>query len=873
MASLLELLRDRASGTPRQPAILAPGRPPATYADLVAQVDAFGASLAAGGVTRDAVAFLASATTAACAPLAADRPHAEHERDLAAMGARVLVVARDHDTAARDAARALGIAVVEIDAHARAGAFDARWCADATDANARADATNASIGSGARDNGGAALLLFTSGTTSRPKLVPITEAALVHSAAQVSTGLGLTDRDRCLNVMPLFHVHGLVAGLLASLAAGGSVICAPGFVASQVWGWIDELRPTWYTAVPTIHQAMLDATRARSGSGPVGSSLQFVRSSSSALPERVMHDLEEVLGVPVIEAYGMTEAAHQIASNERPPGTRRAGTVGFPRGCEVQVVDDDGGALPPGTVGEVVVRGPSITAGYLGDPAVTAAAFRDGWFRTGDQGRLDADGRLTLTGRLKEIINRGGEKVAPREIDEALLGHPEVKYAAAFGVPHPRLGEEVAAAVVLQEGATVTASQLRVWVADHLAPYKVPRRLVAVERIPMGKTGKLDRAVLAAQLGSLGSAGVEPARVAPADELERAVAEIWRGVLGDDQPPGVEEDFFELGGDSLHAVELLEQIERVLGRRLAATIFFEGATVRRMADELRTEPGDPSASSVVAVQPLGSRPPLFCVMRAGAVVTLRHLVRTLGPDQPVFGIWMPSMHGTDDVSGSVEELAAECAQLVRATRPEGPYALLGHSLGAIVAYEAARQLVAGGASVTTVVIADALHPAVQRAEWVRRHSTRYRLRKLVSRRAPAVVVWRVRRLLGRTPPRTVEHLPGTDAVVDWRAAGARERRYEPGPSPVPVTILATEQFLRFAKSPDLGWAPVLGAGWDAATVPGTHDSMIGEPHVHVLAAAVDAALRRVSSDAPVSDAPVSDAAARDAPVSAGRTEP
>jgi acyl-CoA synthetase (AMP-forming)/AMP-acid ligase II/thioesterase domain-containing protein/acyl carrier protein len=861
MSLLLDLLAERAADTPDRPAIIGPAGDTTNHANLHARVVRLREQLTAAGVTEGcsvalalpngpelAMTFLGAMTTAACAPLAADRPVAEHQRDLAAMGASVLVVQRGHDTPARDAAKDLGIPLLELAPDTGHG--------ELTSPLHPAPSEAAATGPGGHRIG---LLLFTSGTTSRPKLVPLSEAGLLRSAGNVAATLRLTADDRCLNVMPLFHVHGIVAALLGSITAGASVVCTPGFVGSLVWQWIDELGPTWYTGVPTIHQAMLDSTRTLDGPRPIPSSLRVVRSSSAALPVRVMAELESVLGVPVIEAYGMTEAAHQIASNPLPPGVRKPGTVGRPTGCEVGVLDVDGSPLGPGVVGEIALRGPSLATGYVGAPDATAAAFRDGWFHTGDQGHLDADGYVTLTGRLKEIINRGGEKVAPREIDDALLAHPHVKYAVAFAVPHPRLGEEVGAAVVLHEGATVTAAQLRVFVAGKLAPFKVPRRVVAVDEIPRNATGKLDRTQLANRLGFTEAPGAEVscAPVVPVDDLERRVAHLWQEVLELDVVPSVVVDFFELGGDSLHAVELLEAIEATFGRRLPATVFFDGATVRGMTDLLRVESTDPSAASVVPVQATGTRPALFCVMRAGSVVTLRHLADTLGPDQPVFALWMPAMHGPDETAGSIEELGAECVRLVRATRPEGPYLLFGHSLGAVVVFEAARQLAADGHDVATVFMADAIHPELQRTAWARRHSARYRVKKLLSRRGPKIVAWRVRQVLGRNPPRPVVYLPGTELVADWRAALARERAYVPGPAPAPIVIFATRQYLRAAQCPDLGWAPVLTEGWESIEVPGDHDSMIGEPHVHVLAARLAEELERVRAvprAAPVSAA-------------------
>jgi acyl-CoA synthetase (AMP-forming)/AMP-acid ligase II len=345
-----------------------------------------------------------------------------------------------------------------------------------------------------------ALVLHTSGTTSRPKIVPLTQRNLCVSADHVRRALALGPADLCLNVMPLFHIHGLVASVLATLAAGAAVVCTPGFKTLRFFAWLDQFAPTWYTAVPTMHQAIL--ARAPRNPEIVGRArLRLVRSSSAALPPRVMRELERLFGCPVIEAYGMTEAAHQIASNPLPPRARRPGSVGTAAGPEVAVMDAEGRLLASGETGEVVIRGANVVRGYQSNPEADARAFTAGWFRTGDQGVLDPDGYLTLTGRLKEIINRGGEKVAPLEVDNVLSAHPAVAQALTFAMPHPRLGEEVAAAIVLRPGESAGEEQIQAFAAEHLAEFKVPRRIVFLDAIPKGPTGKLQRIGLAERLG------------------------------------------------------------------------------------------------------------------------------------------------------------------------------------------------------------------------------------------------------------------------------------------------------------------------------------------------------------------------------------
>jgi acyl-CoA synthetase (AMP-forming)/AMP-acid ligase II len=348
-----------------------------------------------------------------------------------------------------------------------------------------------------------ALVLHTSGTTARPKIVPLTPRNLVISASNIKEALALTPADRCLNVMPLFHIHGLMAALLASLSAGASVVTTPGFDAFKFFTWIDETHPTWYTAVPTMHQLVLSRA-SRQKEVIERNKMRFIRSSSASLPPTVMAELEKTFGAPVIEAYGMTEASHQMATNPLPPAGRKPGSVGMGAGVKVAIMDDDGNILANGATGEVVIQGGNVTAGYENNPTANETSFTDGWFRTGDQGHLDENGYLFLTGRIKEIINRGGEKVSPREVDEILLQHPAVAQAVAFAIPHERLGEEVAAAVVLAEGASADERELKDHAAKQLADFKLPKQIIILADIPKGPTGKVQRIGLAEKLG-LGS--------------------------------------------------------------------------------------------------------------------------------------------------------------------------------------------------------------------------------------------------------------------------------------------------------------------------------------------------------------------------------
>jgi acyl-CoA synthetase (AMP-forming)/AMP-acid ligase II len=441
-----------------------------------------------------ASAFVSIAVGAATAPLNPAYRRQELDFYLEDLGVRALVVEEGSESPALESAEALAIPVIRlvVPDGARAGEFELHPEGDPPG--------SAASWPGAAERDDVALLLHTSGTTSRPKLVPLLQRNVCASAKNIRTTLQLTAEDRCLNVMPLFHIHGLMAPVLSSLSAGAAVSCTPGFNALRFFSWMDEVEPTWYSAVPTMHQAILQRA-ARNPGSLERSRLRLIRSSSSSLPPQVLAELEETFGVPVVEAYAMTEASHQMTCNQLPPGLRKPGTVGPAGGPEVTVMDEEGNLLPQGQVGEIVIRGPNVTLGYDNNPEANAKAFTNGWFRTGDQGFLDEDGCFTLSGRLKEIINRGGEKISPKEVDEVLMDHPAVQQVVTFAVPHDKLGEEVAVAVVLREGVEATPAEIRDFAATRLADFKVPRTVLLLDEIPKGPTGKLRRIGLAEQLG------------------------------------------------------------------------------------------------------------------------------------------------------------------------------------------------------------------------------------------------------------------------------------------------------------------------------------------------------------------------------------
>jgi acyl-CoA synthetase (AMP-forming)/AMP-acid ligase II/acyl carrier protein len=575
------LIAAQAKRTPDAIAIAAPGRASLTYGGLHIHIEETVKTLNAMGVGRNdrvaivlpngpemTVAFLAVASGATSAPLNPAYGANDFDFYLSDLNVKALIIQSGMNSPARTIARAHGISIIELSPvlEAEAGIF-----------TLMGDKRSSVAHSGFAQPDDVALVLHTSGTTSRPKIVPLTQTNICTSAHNIRGAFELDNRDRCLNVMPLFHIHGLVAAILSTLASGASVVCTPGFDASKFFEWLEAFRPTWYTAVPTMHQAILE--RAGSNRDIIARCpLRFIRSCSASLPPKVMAQLESVLNAPVIESYGMTEAAHQMTSNPLPPRQRKPGSVGVATGPEVAIMDEAGNLLPANETGEIVIRGANVMRGYENNPIANASAFTNGWFRTGDQGLMDNDDYLFITGRLKEIINRGGEKIAPREVDEVLLDHPAVAQAVTFAIPHATLGEDVATAVVLRENALVTEREIRELAFARLADYKVPSQILIVDGIPKGPTGKLQRIGLAEKL----TPKLKAEFVAPTDPVEDALARIWTEVLGIEKV-GIYDNFFALGGDSLRATQLVSRVRTAFQVELPLKTIFREPTVTDQA--------------------------------------------------------------------------------------------------------------------------------------------------------------------------------------------------------------------------------------------------------------------------------------------------
>jgi len=686
-STIYELLRQQAEKLPKAEAILCPDRPPLTYAELFSQVEKIAAQLQEFGIALSdriavilpngpemAMAFLATTCAGTSAPLNPLYTAEEYEFFLSDLKAKVLLIFQGYGSPALVIAKKLGIEILEIsnsDSKA-AGAFSI--CSVARNSSSTGECCKG------KD---CALVLHTSGTTSRPKLVPLTHENICISAANIRISLNLSTADRCLNVMPLFHIHGLVGALCATLSAGGSVICAPGFDDGMFFDWMETLRPTWYTAVPTMHQAILNHA-AKNKRIITSCPLRVIRSCSASLPPQLKSDLEKVFNTPVVEAYGMTEACHQISINPLPPHQRKPKSVGIPTGTQVAIMDDKGELLPKGTIGEIVIKGPNITKGYEGNPSANENAFTNGWFRTGDQGHIDSDGYIFITGRIKEVINRGGEKISPREIDEVFLDHPQVAQAITFALPHPTLGQDVVVAVVPRNNAILEEELLREFAFKRLAAFKVPSKVVIVEAIPKGPTGKPQRIGLHQKLAEVLSA----VYVAPRNGIEKTIAGIWTKLLNIEKI-GTSDNFFLLGGDSITAVRLVSEIKAYFGVELPLPSIFRSPTIEQLSRVVAQGSEKATDRSLAKVSSGTGKLRLFCIpgTKGNVFTDLGGLARLLEPDHTVCGFQDSHRNPM-----RIELLSAKYVQEMISMDREGPYFLLGICSGAVVAFEMAQQL-------------------------------------------------------------------------------------------------------------------------------------------------------------------------------------
>jgi acyl-CoA synthetase (AMP-forming)/AMP-acid ligase II/thioesterase domain-containing protein/acyl carrier protein len=706
-----------------------------------------------------------------------------------------------------------------------------------------------------------AFIFPTSGTTAQGKLVPLTHKRLIWGNLAISDRLNLSPQDRFLHIRPLHYANGLNA-IFPPLISGGSVIFGRPGTTEETLALLKVNAPTWVNAPPTFFSNLV-STQPKKNDADGFPSLRFATLSSSKADIAMLVKAEKRLGCPLVEGYGAAEA-HWVSLNPIDPEKARKGSVGLPLN-EVRIRSPEGDFLPAEARGEVVVKGPLVFDGYINDPQANADAFVDGWFRTGDEGFLDIDGYLTLTGRYKEIINRGGEKVSPAEVDAALESHPDVVEATTFPIPHPTLGEEVAAAVVSRPEACPTDEALTGYLLSRLAGFKVPRRYVFVDEIPKSEMGKVQRHTFAAKLGFDG--GFEPVRGPDSDRdpsaLEAQLGDIWKRILKLDHI-GLNDNFFLLGGDSLMAVEMFLDIERALRRRLPPACLFEAGTVAELAKSIEQgeEPG-----CMAPIQPHGAHPPFFCVHASGGgAVGFYNLAKYLGPDQPFYGFQSVGWDGKVVPFTNYRDMAAHYVDALRKIQPHGPYYLGGLSFGGRVAVYMANHLKAAGEEIGLLVLLDTYNLSGHRwmtlGMWLQRsgvpkgwkrirETARYlwfrarRTRRYVYGKIKGFVLysmWEYHRKTGKPLPLFLRRPQDANRMM---RLGREEKLTFDGT----ITYFKADFRPGANLHPDAydSWKEVVQGKLNIVPIPGHHSQIIHEPYVRVVAAKLRDALDEARS--------------------------
>src|SRR5215471_3649870 len=694
--TLAEAISQHAVRDPDRPAIVGTQFAPFSFRELDLWIKQIGEQLRTAGIgprsrvgimlphgPEGAVLGVAVASHAISVPLNSNRPETEIEEELARASLDALVLPSWVESPALAIAQRSSFGLIE--ASRAAGSLSSVALRQVRE-------TRVLVPRPVKDS--IALIFTTSGTTGIPKLVPVTHENLLVTADKMRQWFNLSAEDRTAFVLPGYYGAAIKISLLAPLLLGGSV----GFPATRhiqsLAEWVPELCPTWLWGNPTFFQAALDGLRSGAGT-KLTHSLRFVVSGTAYLPPTLRAELEATLGVPVLQSYGMSEAGI-LAADPAPPLKRKPGTVGLVSRDELTIVGPKGDPVPDGEVGEIVVHGPTVSPDIGTDAEAEAQHSNDRWLFTGDLGSIDSEGYLTVVGRTKELINRGGEKISPYEVEKALLLHPSVKEAAAFSVPHPRLGENVAAAVVLKPGSNPPTPDIKTFLADHLAPFKIPQHVLVVPQLPKGATGKISRSELSEVIVRR-TRTVAP----PYSPLEFQVRDIWHKLLHRDDI-GIDDDFFELGGDSLLALQMIRELEAIAHRKISPSALKAVYTIRQLVAAI-VDTDSSTSEKLVTCAKQGDGAPFF--LCHGDFVTLGlwafRLVEMLRGNRPVFLVWPHP-----DPKLSIEEMANSYLPHLLAAQPTGTFCLGGFCNGGALAWELAHQLESLGREIECVVLID-----------------------------------------------------------------------------------------------------------------------------------------------------------------------
>ncbi len=864
---------------PDRPAIESPGYRPLTHRELKNQVILVVKTLNAKGFGRNdriAVIMPAGPETAVLGiaimagfthtPLNPQYREPEFQVILPRLNVKAIVVRKDHETAARTVALSLNISVIEITPSTdQAGSF-------------RINDTIPQEGGELRfaQSEDIAIVMQTSGTTSLPKIVPLTQKQVCKSVVTLNSWQPHTNKDKSLHIVPHFHLLGVIGTLLLPLAGGGSVICIRDFIPSDFPSYLKNHRPTFYAAGPAHHQAILHELKNLPPHELKNNSLRYIRSISAPLPGYIRREIETLLGVPVIESYAMTESPN-ITLNM----PVKEGSVGIPIIESLVILDEHNTQKGAFDTGEVAIRGDVVFSGYENAPSENATAFIDGWFRTGDMGYLDDEGYLYLTGRKKELINKGGEKISPAEIDQVLMTHPAVQEAMAFRIDDTVLGEDIAAMVVVENKKT-GEDELRRYLLDRLIPFKVPRRIYIVDEIPRSPTGKVQRFVGTERYttGTLNDAeapGLLPdPGIQDLSRNQEIILQIWKEIL--DIPSGVspDDDFFRCGGNSLAAIELLIKIQRTFHITIPPDTIYVYPSIRQQALMVAQKTGNSIQYHplIVPIRGGGTLPPLFCIHSIGGWIgTYQNIFKYFNQDRPVFGIRAYGLEPGEQPSLTIEEAVRDYADAIKTVQKAGPYYLLGYSAGAIYAFELACQLQGRGESVLFLGNVDQSVPA-PRMRLLRRISnlvpTRRGSKALMARGL------RVHRFLSNhlktKPDRGLFSLliKGTRAfsygvfyfsrpepLPDWISAYPEKQQslirtlrtalwnYQPRTFSGDLILFSTRPDVRsYPDDLTRGWNAFVTGKTTIIGIPGDHDTLYEEPFAHVVAQKIEESLER-----------------------------
>jgi acyl-CoA synthetase (AMP-forming)/AMP-acid ligase II/thioesterase domain-containing protein/acyl carrier protein len=861
---------------PDNPAIESPGYRPLTYRDLKNQVFQVIKTLNAMGFgqnDRIAVIMPAGPETAVLGiaimagfthtPLNPQYKETEFQVILPRLKVKAVMVQKNHQTAARSAAISQNIPIIEITPSSdQAGSFRIDGIIIKEDKEVRFSQPEDT-----------AIVMQTSGTTSLPKIVPLTQRQVCKSVRILCSEQSISAKDKSLHIVPHFHLLGVIGTVLVPLAAGGSVICTRDFIPSDFPSLLKTCRPTFYVAGPAHHQAILHELKKVPPVELENNSLRFIRSVSAPMPEPVRQELETLLGIPLFESYAMTESPN-ITINM----ARKEGSVGIPLIESLVILDENGNRSETFSTGEVAIRGDVVFSGYEDAADENAAAFTNGWFRTGDMGYLDDKGYLYLTGRKKELINKGGEKISPAEVDQVLMTHPSVRQAMAFRVNDPVLGEDISAMVVM-ENVTTCEEELRRYLLERLVPYKVPRRIHSVDEIPKGPTGKLLRYVgterytasecYGPQVPGLTSDTVSSEVSAHQEKL----LQIWKEVLN---IPCVspDDDFFRCGGNSLAAIELLIKIQRAFNLTIPADTIYVYPTVRLQAVMIAKKTGTAKQYDplVIPIREGGTLPPLFCFHSIGGWIgTYQNIFRFFNQDRPVFGIRARGLEPGEKPSRTIEEAVKDYADAIKTVQKTGPYHLLGYSAGALYAFELACQLQSRGESVIYLGNIDQSVPQQRLASTVNylffrrngadtlmatgRHVYRLFHDRLKIRRDGILHTFFMKGM--RAFSHRVAYLSGFSPYHDWISAYPKKQQplirtlrralqnYQPRSFSGNLTLFSTRPDLKsYPGDPTRGWGVFIEGKTKIIEIPGDHDNLYLDPYAHVVAQKIEESLKQ-----------------------------